>query len=73
MKEILDLANADQKDAYKQLPVKGDHKMPAVVALKEPSTGQLRGFAPQARPFAATAAVLHYNSVSRVIATMAGR
>ena len=73
MSENLAMAKADHRDAYKQLPVKEDHKMLAVVTLKEPDTGEMRGFIPQTQLFGATAAVLHYNTVSRVMASLAVR
>ena len=73
MSENLAMAKADHRDAYKQLPVKEDHKMLAVVTLKEPDTGEMRGFIPQTQLFGATAAVLHYNTVSRVMASLAAR
>ena len=73
LSENLAMAKADHRDAYKQLPVRDDHKMFAVVTLKEPDSGEMRGFVPQTQLFGATAAVLHYNTVSRVMASLAVR
>ena len=71
LSENLAMAKADHRDAYKQLPVRDDHKMLAVVTLKEPESGEMRGFVPQTQLFGATAAVRHYNTVSRDVAEMA--
>ena len=37
------VAKADHIDAYRQLPVKNDHKMLAVVTLKGPDSGGTKG------------------------------
>ena len=69
----LPMATADHRDAYKQLPLRGDHGMLAAVTLQYPATGRHRGLMPQAQWVGARAAVPRYNTVSRVTATMAAR
>ena len=69
-KRNLAMAKADHKDAYKQLPVKNDHRLPAAVTLQDPESGVLRGFGHQTQLFGATAAVSRNNAVSRVMATV---
>ena len=59
--------------AYKQLPARGDQQSFAVVALKNPTSGRMGGFIPKTQLFGATIAVLNYNTVSRVMATVAAR
>ena len=57
VKGNLATAKAGRVDAYKQLPVGTDCEMLAAAALKDPTTGLLRGFVPQTQLFGATAAV----------------
>ena len=45
----------------------------AIVALRDPASGKIRGFVSKTQLFGATAAVLNYNTVSRVMGTMAVR
>ena len=71
--EGLARVNADHREAYKQLPVKNDRKILAVAPLTDPDLGEINGFIPQTELFGATAAFLHYNAVSRVMATLAAR
>ena len=73
MSEGLAMAKADHRDAYKQLPVRKDQECFAIVTLRDPTSGKLRGFIPKTQLFGATAAVLNYNTVSRVMATIAVR
>ena len=61
-------AKADQGDAYKRLPVRGEKKMMAGVAFKGPNLGKVRVFAPQIQAFRTTNAVLRRNAVPRPVA-----
>ena len=67
------MAKADHADAYKQLPVATKDELAAVVTLKDLVDGQWYGFIPRTQLFGSTAAVLHYNCLSRVIASLACR
>ena len=49
---------ADHESAYKQLPIRPDHARLAVVALKNPFTGEIERFAPNALVFGSLVAVL---------------
>ena len=69
----LAMAKADRADAYKQLPVTTEDELAAVVTLKDLVDGQWYGFIPRTQLFGSTAAVLHYNCLSRVIASLACR
>ena len=69
----LALAKADHADAYKQLPVTTKDELAAAVTLKDPVDGQWYGFIPRTQLFGSTAAALHYNCLSRVIASLACR
>ena len=44
--ESLAMAKADHKAAYKQPPARGDREMFAVVSLKDPASGDMKGFLP---------------------------
>ena len=44
-----------------------------MVSLKVPESGGIRGFVPETQISGATAAVRHYNALSRVMATLAAR
>ena len=66
-------AKADSGYAYIQLPARDGRKMWVVVFPKDPPSGKMRGFIPETQLFGPTAAVLHYNTVLRVMETMAGR
>ena len=67
------MAKADHADAYKQLPVTTKDELAAVVTLKDLVDGKWCGFIPRTQLFGSTAAVLHYNCLSRVIASLACR
>ena len=67
------MAKADHKDAYKQLPVRGDPQCFAEVVLKDPPSGEIGGFIPKSQLAGAAAAALNYNAVSRAMATVAAR
>ena len=69
----LGFAKADHSDAYKQLPLRPDHRGLAAITLREPSSGRWRCFLPNTQVFGSTTAVLQYNCLSRVIATLARR
>ena len=69
----LAMAKADHADAYKQLPVTTNDELAAAVTLKGPVDGQRYGFIPHTQLFGSTAAALHYNCLSRVIASLACR
>ena len=69
----LAMAKADHADAYKQLPVTTKDELAAVVTLKDLVDGNWYGFIPRTQLFGSTAAVLHYNCLSRVIASLACR
>ena len=63
----------DHKDAYKSLPLRpGDSKY-AVIALRDPTKGGWFGFRPKTQLFGPTAAVLHYNYLSRLMTSLACR
>ena len=67
------MAKADHADAYKQLPLMQGGELTAVVTLQSPQDGLRYGFLPKTQLFRSTAAVLHYNCLSRVIAILACR
>ena len=69
----LAMAKADRADAYKQLPVTTQDELTAVVTLKDLVDGRWYGFIPRTQLFGSTAAVLHYNCLSRIIASLACR
>ena len=73
VEESLAFAKADHSAAYKQLPVCEERKRPAAVSPRDPRSNEEGGFAPQTQLFGATAAALDYNTVSRVMATVAAR
>ena len=64
---------ADHEAALKQLPLKDDHAKYAVVAVLCPETGQPRYFRSKTLMFGATSSVVHYNAVSRAVASLAAR
>ena len=64
------MAEADNKGAYKRLPLCDERKMLAVVTLKGPNAGRLRGFIPPTQLAGATASVLHCNTALRALATI---
>ena len=66
----LAMVEAGRRDAHEQLPVCAERKMLAVVTLRNPKSGKTSGPGARTRQFGATAAVLHYNAVSRVMATL---
>ena len=63
----------DHRDAYKALPMKPSEARFATLALWDPIEKKWNGFTPRTLIFGSTAAVLHYNCLSRVIASLACR
>ena len=60
-------------DAFQQLPVTTNDELAAAATLKRPVDGEWYGFIPHTQLFGSTAAVLHYNCLSRVIASLTCR
>ena len=67
------MAKADHADAYKQLPLKKEDELTAVATLQSPEDEKCYGFIPKTQLFGSAAAVLRYNCLSRVIASLACR
>ena len=63
----------DHRAAYKALPLRPTDSDYAIIALWNPKTRTWHGFRPKTQLFGSTAAVLHYNCLSRIIASMACR
>ena len=61
----------DHRDAYKSLPLLPSGARYAVIALYNPQTQVWNGFRPRTQLFGSIAAVLHYNCLSRIIASLA--
>ena len=60
----------DHEAAYKQLPLRPDHARLAFVALRNPTSGVWVASPPRVLLFGAAAAVLRYNTFSRVLAVL---
>ena len=69
----LAMAKADRADAYKQLPATTRDELAAAVTLRHPLDGGRRGSIPRTRLFGSTAPVLHYDCLSRIIASLTCR
>ena len=67
------MAKADYADAYKQLPAATKDELAAAVTLRHPVDGLRHGFIPHTQLFGPAAAVLHYDCLSRVIASLTCR
>ena len=67
------MAGADRKHTYKPWPGRHNRKTLPVDTLKDPESGDMGGFPPQTQFVGATAAVLHYKTVSRLVASVAAR
>ena len=67
------MAKADHAEAYKQLPVATRDELAAAVSLKSPADGSRYGFIPRTQLCGSTAALLRYNCLSTVIASLACR
>ena len=63
----------DHRAAYKALPLTPDHVKYAVIALWNPIQKGWFAFRPRTQLFGSIAAVLHYNCLSRLIASLACR
>ena len=63
----------DHEAAYKALPLRPADTRHAVIAIWGPNTKAWFGFRPRTLLFGSTAAVLHYNCLSRIIASLACR
>ena len=61
---------ADHEEAYKQLSMAPGHANLALIALRNPTSGQWMAFPPKALVSGAVSAVLHYNSFSRLISAI---
>ena len=57
----------DLKGAYKQFPISLRSRALNVVALRDPTTGDLGLFEGKALPFGSAASVLHFNRLSRLL------
>ena len=57
----------DLKAAYKQLPIKPEHRKICVVTVRDPADGLPKGFPCRVLPFGATASVGHFNRTSAVL------
>ena len=66
-------AVADQWAAYKCEPLRPDHIPLCILAIWNPSAMKFVGFKPITQLFGSTAAVLNYNVLSRIIASLANR
>ena len=69
----LAMAKAGHADAYKQLPVTTKNELAAAATLRRPVDGEWYGFIPHTQLFGSTAAALHYNCLSRAIASLTCR
>ena len=63
----------DHEAAYKALPLRPSDTRHAVIALWGPKSKKMFGFRPRTLLFGSTAAVIHYNCLSRIIASLACR
>ena len=61
------LFKAVREEAYKQLPTDWAHSKLAAVALRCPRGGRWYGFFSRTMLFGAISAVIHYNTLSRII------
>ena len=57
----------DEKDAYRQLAVKPEHRKYAVIIMKNPNSGKIRYFVMTGHSFGLVAAVYNYNRRSALI------
>ena len=64
---------ADHEAAYKNPPLSPDQANRCIAALRSPVDGMQYGLLPRALLFGASAAVLHYNCFSRIVAVLANR
>ena len=71
--ESLATTKADHGDAYKQLPVRGEHKMLAVATSQGPNSSKMRVSASEILVFRTSNAALRYKEVLRLVAKIALR
>ena len=67
------MAKADHAGAPKQPPVTTKDELAAAVTLRRPVDGGRYGLIPHTQLFGSTAAVLHYDCLSRIIASLTCR
>ena len=63
------LGKGDESDAYKKQPLRSSDAILAVTTLMGPD-GRWYGFVPRSQIFGSTASVVHYNSFSRLLASL---
>ena len=66
-------SKADREASYKQLPMEPDHRNIAIVAIRNPDTGERVAFPPKALLFGAVAEVIHYNFSPRILSVLFNR
>ena len=64
---------SDHAAAYEQLPIRPENSELATIALRDPNTDRWAAFRPRALMFGSTAAVVHYNCLSRCLAALISR
>ena len=69
----LSLIKADHEAAYKQLPLDPSEAGLAAVTLLNPTSNSWCAFLPRTLIFGSTSAVLHYNCLSRIVASLCCR
>jgi hypothetical protein len=67
----LSIWKKDHKSAYRQVPLRRDHRRFAVYCFCHPETGQLQYFVHKALPFGASASVYAYNRVAQALTFLA--
>ena len=65
--EKLVTKTVDLKSAYKQLAIHPGEQRRSVISVKHPKTGEVFGFVSRTLPFGASAAVLAFNRVARLV------
>ena len=65
--EKLVTKTVDLKSAYKQLAIRPGEQKRSVISVKHPKTGEVFGFVSRTLPFGASAAVLAFNRVARLV------
>ena len=64
------MKKADHADAYKRHPLLKREQLSAAETLRRPTPDARYGFPPKIQIFGSTAAVLHYNCLSRELASL---
>ena len=67
------MAKTAHADAYRQLPLRKEDELTAVVTSQSPEDGKWYGFIPKTQLFGSTPAIHHYDCLSREIASIACR